>query len=424
MSTNENSVLNQIIASHKLEELSGLNVIEIINYLLTHLNERERDVISRRYGLKDGNKEILESIGKAHGLTRERIRQIETSSLDKLRKARDLDKIKRLKKIIIQIIEEHGGLIEMDYLFDVLVHFSVRGEGRREREKTHQNSFDFLLAKILNDDFDVITNSSYFKPSYKLSYFNIDHYEELAEALEKIIAERSEVLPTEDVILLIQELDAYGQHKEKLDTGANIDLSGVLKYDWFKENYDLVNKHKPLYTLLRSSKNIEQNVFGHWGLAHWPEIKPKNINDKIYLVLKNFGKHLHFTEITNKINDIKFDKKRANVASTHNELILDPKYILIGRGMYGLKEWGYSKGTVNDVIAEILRENGPLTKEEIINKVMEKRVVKKTTVILALANKNHFKRVNGKYEINENAAAETVDTAEEQVLQEAGEAQE
>ncbi len=400
MNNNGDSVLNKIMASQKLEELAQLNVLEIINYLINNLNERERDVIRRRYGLVDGKKEILESIGKAHSLTRERVRQIEVSSIDKLAKMKDLDKIKRLKKIIIQIIEEHGGFMEKDYLFDVLVHFSTRGEGRREGEEAHQNSFDFLLSKILGDEFEVSAGNGKFKPFYKLSYAEISHLHDLIHELEQKISEKSEVLATHDMIDFIRDLESYANNNQKYSVAKNIDLSGMLKNRIYQENYGKINENKILYSLLRSAKNIEQNVFGHWGLAHWPEIRPKNINDKIYLILKNHGQNLHFAEIAQKINEIGFDKKKANIASIHNELILDKKYVLVGRGIYGLREWGLEKGTVADVIEEVLKTAAePLSKDDIISRVLGKRIVKKTTIILALSNKNKFSRVGNKYSL-------------------------
>ena len=77
-----------------------------------------------------------------------------------------------------------------------------------------------------------------------------------------------------------------------------------------------------------------------------------------------------------------------------NELIKDPRFVLIGRGIYALKEWGYKKGTVADVIAEVLRkEGGPLHRDEIVRRVLKSRQVKETTILLNLQGKPQFKRV-------------------------------
>jgi hypothetical protein len=47
--------------------------------------------------------------------------------------------------------------------------------------------------------------------------------------------------------------------------------------------------------------------------------------------------------------------------------------------LYALTEWGYSTGVVRDVIKEIIKKFGPLTKEEIIEKVLKERYVKENT---------------------------------------------
>jgi RNA polymerase primary sigma factor len=57
---------------------------ELVAQFLDLLNAREREVLVRRFGLDDGEPDTLEEIGSSFGLTRERIRQIETQALKKL----------------------------------------------------------------------------------------------------------------------------------------------------------------------------------------------------------------------------------------------------------------------------------------------------------------------------------------------------
>jgi hypothetical protein len=147
-------------------------------------------------------------------------------------------------------------------------------------------------------------------------------------------------------------------------------------------------------THLRSTKKIKKNLFEEWGLSSWGSVSPKRINDKIYLVLKQANQPLHFTEIAKRINEAKFDDKVAYPATTHNELILDPKYVLVGRGIYALKEWGYYPGTVSDVITEMLKKSGkPLSRKQITDEVLRQRQVKSSTIYLALMNKKRFKKL-------------------------------
>lgn len=399
------SILDQIITNQKAEEIARLNAVEIISSLFGELNERERNVLTRRFGLHGQGKETLENIGKVHNLTRERIRQIETSGVKKLRQLKNLeDHIKGLKKVIGELLEEHGGLMEKEYLLNNLVNFSIDGSNSKSdnAENIHKSHLDFLISKLLHNEFEEVTDSKVFKESFKLKYQTLEHMEELATELLKQIEAAKKIMNTEELINLAKQLESYKKHEDKFKTENTIDISSALKSDLYDENADLVNEHKSLYSILQAHKKVEQNKFGHWGVDDWREINPKTINDKIYLILKNHNRHMHFVEIADKINEIAFDERKANPATVHNELILDDKYILVGRGLYTLKEWGYKNGTVADVITEILSQTGPLSREAIIEKVLEQRMVKKSTIILALMDRTRFdKTENGSYKLKQ-----------------------
>jgi hypothetical protein len=123
-------------------------------------------------------------------------------------------------------------------------------------------------------------------------------------------------------------------------------------------------------------------------------VSPKRMNDKIFLVLKKNGKPMHFNAITEMINRLKFDERPAYAPTVHNELILNPQYVLVGRGIYALKEWGYKPGVVADVIIDILTKAGsPLPKDQIIKQVLEQRMVKRNTIQLALTDKRKFTKL-------------------------------
>jgi len=396
------SILDQIMTNHKAEEVAKLDATEIINGLFNELNERERDVLTRRFGLHGAGKETLEKIGQIHKLTRERIRQIETKSIKKLRQLGKLESyISGLKKVISQLLEEHGGLMEREYLLNNLVNFSVGNvKIKAEDEEVHKSHLDFLIAKLLHNECEEVNNSENFKNSFKLKHQTPDHLETLAEELLEKIKQAKTIIATEDLINSAKELKSFKNKQDKFDVPSNIDISNVLGGENFTEDTDLINANKILYSILQASRRIEQNKFGHWGVHNWREIKPRTINDKIYLILKNHGKPMHFIEIADKINQIGFDKKNAHPATVHNELILDDKYVLVGRGLYGLAEQGYQQGAVVDIIECILsKADEPLNREEIIDKVLEQRVVKKATVVLALMDKERFERVGGKYVI-------------------------
>ena len=394
------SILDQILLNQKVEEVAKLNAVEIINNLFSELNERESDIIVRRFGLHGEKRETLENIGNIHSLTRERIRQIETYSIKKLQQLDILEKhLQSLKKIIVALIEEHGGLMEKEYLLDVLVKFSLNSGSEIKNENVHKRYLNFLITKLLHTEFEELNSSKHLLPSYKLKHQAINHFEEIIDELTKKIKEESEVKKTEIILTKIkEELDSYKKHQDKVNISNSIDISSALLNDLFEEDHDLINENKVLYSALKAAKGINQNKFGYWGIHDSREIKPKTVNDKIYLILKFKNKPMHFVEIADEINAIVFDRKKANPATVHNELILDDKFVLIGRGLYGLNEWGYKRGTVADVIKEVLEESdSALTRDEIIEEVLKRRVVKKTTIILALMNKDRFSRNNGAY---------------------------
>ncbi len=122
------------------------------------------------------------------------------------------------------------------------------------------------------------------------------------------------------------------------------------------------------------------------------------MRDYAYLVIRRHGSPIHFREVAEQIS--KLFGKKAHIATTHNELIKDPRFVLVGRGLYALSDWGYMSGVVRDVINNIINKNGPLTKDEIIEKVLKERYVKENTILVNLQNPKFFKKdVKGRYDI-------------------------
>lgn len=339
----DNITLEKIIREKKVEELKRLNSVSMMENLSAKLMDREKDVLNRRYGLGGGVFETLEKIGGIHNLTRERVRQIEAASIKKIRKYSDLDEsLANLKKVVRHLLDEHGGLLRKDFLLDILTVLSTELSGEVDvdnKKDVYKNNFDFIISKVLADEFDFISKSDHFNPAIKIKEEKINHFEELADDLLNKIDVLKQTLTTDELVDMLKKLDAYNRYQEKLNKEKSIDIYPLYKSDTFYDKGEIINNNKVLYSLIQAIKNLERNQFGHWGKADWQEIKPKTINDKIYLVLKHHGQPMHFTEIATKINEAKFDKKVANAATVHNELILDDRYILTARGTYGLKTW-------------------------------------------------------------------------------------
>ncbi len=346
------NLLEKMIKEEKSEELARLDAINIVNSLFSELLDREKDILSRRFGLKGDKGETLEKIGSLHKLTRERVRQIESASIKKIKKLETLESsLAILKETVQGLLTEHGGLIRRDYLLDILTVLALElnnedSVGKPEYEKSrlsYRNHFNFLISKLMADDLEVVHNNDKFNPSFKSKDEESNHLEELADDLLKKVETLKKTYTTEELLDLLKKLDSYNKHLAGRDMSSQSDISPIFKSKVFPDKAQLINNNKILYSLMQSVKNLEQNKYGEWGIADWEEIKPKTVNDKIYLILKHEANPLHFTEIAKRINEMKFDKKTANAATVHNELILDDRYVLVNRGTYGLKEWSASK---------------------------------------------------------------------------------
>lgn len=128
------------------------------------------------------------------------------------------------------------------------------------------------------------------------------------------------------------------------------------------------------------------------GLEKWKILNPATLKDKAIYVLKKKKEPLHFLDIATAITE-RFNEP-VKTSTIHNELIRNNEFVLIGRGIYVLKEWGYKDGTVLDVILEIFKKAGaPLSTEEITERVLKIRQVKITTIYMNLQNKKYVERV-------------------------------
>ena len=377
------SILDQIIESRNIQEASLFNPSEIISELLKELSPKEREVVSRRFGLDGTPIQTLEEIGKNFQITRERIRQIQSAAVRKIRTlAQAKEKLDILQHTVTRLLHEYGGIIEGSQLYDELL--SHLGNGSQ-----HQQSTGFVLSQLLTDHVDRVRSSDHLYPGWKLRLLDVEFVHQVLEVFARIIEEQQRVFRLEELISSFKQHDFFKENRQRfLPVGA-------VAVDDEEEALDRI-----LRSYLTISRRIEQNLLGEWGLAHWATVRPRRMGDKIYLILKQGGKPLHFTEITNQINQAKFDHKVAYPATIHNELILDERYVLVGRGIYALKEWGYQPGTVSDVVAQVLTDaQRPLTRDEVVSEVGKRRLVRKSTIYLALTNKDRFIKVGDRYQL-------------------------
>jgi len=358
-----------------------LDVQQILNDLFSYLNPREKEVLKRRYGLQGNDQETLEKIGQSYSITRERVRQIEANGLRKLKKVDAIQKVKvdldYLSDLVQSLLLQAAGLMSEGDLVA-----QVAGVHKKINEIALKQSINFLLSYVLQDRFDRINRHDKFHDSWKIKGLDFSVLDKVIDALVKIINDKGEPMASVDLMKAFQKGDFYKQNEKMLLEICDLNHDKKLTLD------------EVLFSYIRVSQGIKQNLFDQWGLRDWKIVSPKTINDKIYLILKKAEKPMHYREIAVGINEAGFDKKKACAATVHNELIIDKKYVLVGRGYYALREWGYEDGTVEEMIEKILKKAAKsLSKDDIIKQVLEKKFVKQSTIYLALLNKKKFKKV-------------------------------
>jgi len=333
------------------------NLIDLINGLIENLNEKETRVITGRFGLS-GKRETLSFIGRDLGLSRERIRQIEKNSLRKLKIG--FSKNCRVKTVeILNSFNQNGGIIVDDSITPELIKLA--------------------------------SNYKFAKNYLRLAFTIIPEIEKIDGDLDLKSGWRTTKINKNKIISLNKKIIEHLK-----ETGLPKDFSALRAevIGLEKEEKELVNSSISISAKIVEAKN------GMIGLKSWPSVNPRNVRDKIYYVLKTVGKPRHFKEITEEIMRLKFDQKRVVQATVHNELIADNRFVLIGRGIYALREWGYSDGTVFDVIKNILSNSKePISIGEIIALVNKSRKVKKNTILINLQTNKIFKKVSGGYTI-------------------------
>lgn len=364
----EDSILDKVIAAKLSEEVQQIHTSDILDVLLNTLAGREREVLVRRFGLQDQDAQTLKEIGAQFAITRERVRQIESHALGKLRAATgDTSVAQHVDPVIhttIHVMEEHGGILARHHLWELVCSLS----SLNIQDVRARTSFEFMVEHLLADRVDPLAENKQRHAGWKLHFVDAASWEKTIASAQALLNEVKEPVGEDRLF------KALAQSLPEVD-------------------------HKVLRSHMLLSKTIRPNFFGHWGFSHWNIVVPRRVNDKIYLILKKETKPLHFTEITKRINEAGFDKKTAYPSTVHNELILDNTYVLVGRGMYALREWGYKPGVVSDVIAEVMKSAPtPMDREAIVSEVLKRRIVRKSTILLSLTDRKRFDRLpDGRY---------------------------
>jgi hypothetical protein len=322
--------------------------LTLADRMIAGLSERSREIVKKRFGLSSEKGETLEKIGHQYGITRERIRQIISEALKSISEKANQENFLEAEEKIIFTITKNGGIIKES---EVIEKFNSDGP----EEANAIRFFASCSRRIIEMEEKDILEKSW--------VLNAD----IEKEIKKVIAEAQKIIQKEKRLLTDKEIF------EKLAvTFPELTQEKAVNY-------------------LKVSVRIKKNSFGRWGLSDWMEINPKGTREKVYLILKENKTPLHFTEIAQLIDKFQLGKRKAHPQTVHNELIKDERFVLIGRGIYALREWGYFEGTIREIIELILKKSDkPLTKEEVTEEVLKMRSVKKTTIMINLNNRKFF----------------------------------
>ncbi len=334
-----------------------INLQDLLNDLFLVLTQKETEVIKRRFAIAGYSKQTLEKIGKHFNVTRERIRQIESIALSKLRRTAKTTRLNEVNEMAKGILRSHGGLMLASELVSAVL--------KRLPGSTGVDGAILRLSFSIDNEMAADGTSPTFKQFWRLSSVSLDDITAIVDLAVKVLNKRHACMKSPELVSSIQSMPVF---------------------EGRMPNSELI------LSCLTVDERLREIAEG-WGLTEWRFVRPRSIRDKVEIILKKVGRPLHFMEIANRIKEAGFDHKNVTVQAVHNELIRYPQFVLVGRGLYALREWGYEPGTVADVIENILKKKGALSKKQIIEEVSKQRTVKVGTISLNLQKMPYFVRV-------------------------------
>ena len=324
---------------------------KVTKKITSQLHDRASDIVMNRFGLTaDGKRKTLEEIGKKYNITRERVRQIEDAALLSVKKSEAYKGEQAIFEELKQLIRKLGSIVAEHELLPYI-----------SKDKATQNHIHFFL--VLGDAFRKHREDEHFHTRWSV---DDEMTEKVHDSLKKLYLSLSD----EDLIPETEMIKKFLDHLKEL-----------------AEEY---RDEEMAKRWLSMSKAVGKNPLGEWGKASSPNVRTRGVKDYAYLIMRRHGSPMPFKEVADSIS--KTFNKKIHYATCHNELIKDPRFVLVGRGMYALSEWGYKAGIAREVIRDILKREGPLSKEDVIKKVSKERYFKNNTILVNLVNPKYFKK--------------------------------
>lgn len=331
----------------------ALFFLSALESFLERLPQRSRDIVEVRFGARGDKTKTLEEIGRSYNITRERVRQVIGNAIKLLSREKGSPLFVEVAARIQSTLEGKNGIMQAEEFLKKLA-----PTGGKERGAILV--FIKCLPTIIREEKETQEHDQI----YTLKNFSLTEWGKIQKSVKEIFLEAGQTLNEKDLFVR------------------------------FAKKNNTISKQK-LFDFLSVAKSIRRNVFGKWGLADWSDVRPRGTREKVHLILKMFGKPLHFRKTAAMIDKYGLQggrKSQSHPQTVHNELIKDKRFVLVGRGVYALSEWGYKKGTVKEVLESIFAQTKkPLSRDEVLTEVLKVRRVKRSTVIINL--NTFFERV-------------------------------
>lgn len=328
---------------------------EIINSWIESIADREREVISWRYGLKDGIALTLEEIGSKLSVSRERIRQIQNRALRRLKHATRLRPLVPLFEYLASILEDAGGVMPESALAEAIAERISIGE------IDAQGSVRLLLSATAK--FAEITGFA----AWGLSNRPLKLVPQLNQQICRLL--RAARVP-----LSLTEL-----------------LDGLRATAWY-QGCEVEMDDAFIFACIQVNDKVTCREDGSYGLECWD----RHYTDDLILALRKLGEPAHYSVIAEAVNAMLPPEKHITPRGVHVRLMQQRDlFVWVGRkGTYGLKEWGLKRATPYlEGLVHILEQAGhPLTFEQILAEIARLRPhCEESSVVLTLGTTGRFR---------------------------------
>lgn len=338
--------------------------------LIKDLSDREREILERYAGIRS-EKEKLASIGRDFGITRERVRQLKEKSIKRV--LRNFEQ-QNYKKEFFQFLKERTNSL------------SFRSENYLEKILLYEDKFAVFEIRIIQFLIQIHPEIPYYPEDQNYySYFATkkEAFISAQHALNRIknyFEKNKKKIHPEEVILHITEQEIKNHFHKKPSLEEELEIISLIRV-------------------------LAKNPFGYFGHIQHHLINPKALKHKIFLILHNAKKPLHYSEIyqiLEKLSQQSEDsfipnawRKQYTVESIKNELIKNKEFVFVGKGSYGLKEWGLEQGSAKDLLFKMLKKEKKISLEMLWKKISNLRNIKKTSFLIYLKSSPRIKIQDG-----------------------------